>query len=837
MGTTERRGRILVFSAAAALLAAAPAQAYYEYVHYLTQSAPFTPVFEKFDLSALPNKTVTFLVTDSGPANYGANDDFSSVLSQVKQAAAAWNSVDGSDLRVSFGGLEAAGQTANTPGATITFAQLPPGLLGMGGVTTGPTPVKGPNGPFFPVVSSTIMLTNDTSQAPGPSYLESFFTTAVHEFGHALGLQHTFTASAMSQAVIRNTTRARPLDADDIAGISELYPKAGASINVGSISGRVTSNGQPVVLASVVAITATGPGISAFTNPDGTYRIDNLPPNQYYVYVHPLPPDAFQGDSIRGPYDANGQTIPPSGPFETLFYPGTRDPQQFATVPVAAGTLVGGINFSVQPRSSVPMYDMITYSYSGQTPLTPAYVNASSPGISTIVAQANPPLSTPVPQSVTVLGVGSAAIRPYGSPVALALDLNVPASAGSGPRHILFNLGNDLYVLPDGLTLVQKAPPAISSVTANSDGTVTISGSNLGPDSRIFFDGLPSAVQIPFSGSQSQGSVEVIPPPGNGNQTASVIAYNSDGQNSTFYQTQAPPTYNYPASGTPQLTVNPLSLPAGVAGIVDITAANMQFVDGQVTVGLGTSDITVRRVWVLSPTHLVANVVVAPGAAIGASDISVISGSQMALWPLGFQTQGANPGQPAIFLPLFGADPRGQLALPGTILTMYGSNLAVAPNSAQITLNGQTLPILYNSAGQINFAIPPAFPTGLATLQLNNGSASALPILVQVDTPPPSIVGVVNGQEQAVDGTHASSAGDILTVLISEVNSALATMQGHFHVSVSGIDMPVVQVAPGPQPSTLQVTFVLTQGFGGFQVPLVVSLDTSHSTPYPILIH
>ena len=82
------------------------------------------------------------------------------------------------------------------------------------------------------------MLSRDTSQGAGPSYLEEFFTTAVHEIGHALGLQHTWTASAMSQDVVRNTSRARPLDADDIAGLDTLYGKAGWQNNYGSISGR-----------------------------------------------------------------------------------------------------------------------------------------------------------------------------------------------------------------------------------------------------------------------------------------------------------------------------------------------------------------------------------------------------------------------------------------------------------------------------------------------------------------------------------------------------------------------------------------------------------------------
>jgi len=147
------------------------------------------------------------------------------------------------------------------------------------------------------IVRSTVTLARDTNLGAGPSYFEAYFTTAVHEIGHALGLQHTWTSSAMSQDIIRNTSRARPLDTDDIAALSLLYGKANWQADYGSISGRVTfANNQPVGLASVVAINPTGSAISALTNPDGTYRIDGVPAANYFLYVHPLPPDAVPSD-------------------------------------------------------------------------------------------------------------------------------------------------------------------------------------------------------------------------------------------------------------------------------------------------------------------------------------------------------------------------------------------------------------------------------------------------------------------------------------------------------------------------------------------------------------
>ncbi|HWB87433.1 MAG TPA: IPT/TIG domain-containing protein [Bryobacteraceae bacterium] len=840
----ERRGRcgvVWTASVAAAILMASPCSAYYHYVHYLTSGAPYTQVPEKFDLNSLPNKTVTFFVNDTGPAVLGQNDSFASVLSQVQQAAAAWNASTAatSDLRVAFGGLEAQNQPSNTPGGDVIFIDLPPGVLGQGAPTTSLTPVNGPNGTFFPVLHSTVWLTNNTSLPPGPSYLETFFTTTVHEMGHAMGLQHTFTGSAMSQGVIRNTWRTRPVDADDVASLSLLYPKAGYSATVGSISGRVTSNGQSVALASVVALTASGPAVSTLTNPDGTYRIDGLAPNNYFVYVHPLPPDA----DIKGPFDANGQQIPASGPFETLFYggpgaPGTRDPSQFGVVSVTRGGVSTGIDFSVQPRSAVPMYDVVTYSYLGpsQTPVTPAFVNSSQSAMATVVARSLPPLVTPVPQSVTILGgFGNVLIQPYGSPLALGLYFSLPLFAGTGPRHMLFNLGNDMYVLPDAINLTQQGPPVISSVTPVGDGTYTVTGSNFAQDSLVFFDGLPATVATPFSGDSNQASITVTPPPGFSSQNATVTVFNSDGQNSMFLQSQNPFTVAYNSAPAPQITVNPSSLPAGASAMVDITAANMQFIDGKVTVGFGNHDVAIRRVWVLSPTHLVANVTVAPGALLGASEISVISGFQIATQPFAFQTQSTNASLPMIALPIVNALPVQQTIFPGGYATIYGTNLSAPPGTVQVTLNGQPVQVQFAGSSQINFLVPQGFPTGPAALNVFNGSVNALPVMVQIDSAPPAITAVTNMAGQPVDATHAAGQGDTLNVLVTGLDPAAAANPAGVEVVIAGVSMPV-QTITAESGGVYQIQFLVTQSWAGAPVPLSVAVNGSTSTAVTVSI-
>jgi uncharacterized protein (TIGR03437 family) len=816
-------------------------------MHYMGSNS--SPVYEKFDLSALPNRTVSFFVADGGPKTYGPNDDFSSVLSQVREAALAWNAIDSSDLRVAFGGLESPNQSSNVPGGDVIFTDLPPGLLGMGGVLSAQSPIDNGNGPFYPVVRSTIVLTNDTSKQPGPSYLESYLTTAVHEMGHALGLQHTWTSAAMSQDVIRNTSRTRPLDADDYAGLSVLYGRAHWTDNFGTITGRVTANGQPVPLASVVVIPQIGPAVSSLTNPDGSYTISGVPPGTgYWLYVHPLPPDAVPGDGsgIRLPVDQNGNTIAPSGSaFRTIFL-NDRNRQQRASIDISAGATFSGEDFAVTPQASVSMYDMVTYSYKGSAAMTPAYTDTSS-GVITIVARANPPLTTPIPQSVTLLGgfasanrcASSANIVPpcflsYGDSAspALAIYFPLPAFAGTGSRHMVFTLTNgDLYVLPDAVTLVKNGPPSIGSVSTNGNGTVTLAGNNFGADSAVYVDGR-SADHPAFDGGQ--GTLNFTPPPGYGGQVASVLVFNPDGQNSTFYQTQSPPTFTYPTAGTPQFTVSAPLLPANVSSLIEINATNMQFADGQVTVGFGTTDVSVRQIWVVNPTRLVANVSVASGAATGLSEISVISGFQIASQPGGFQIQPLNANLPSIGLPLVNADPNQQIFYPGAAVTIYGSNLAASPNSVRVTLNDQPVRLLFTGSNQINFVIPDSIGTGRAALRVNNGVSNSYSVEMQIDNAPPVITQAGTASGSPLDASRTVNAGDFLVLNVSGVDNSVVGSTGRVHVTVAGVDAPVLQIASGTQKGSVQVTVVVTQTLSGSGLPVVVTVDGVRSSPYLI---
>ena len=129
---------------------------------------------------------------------------------------------------------------------------------------------------------------------------------ALHEIGHLSGLAHSAlgetelregggrrvlaTGSVMFPiAFAAGTIAGRTLKADDIAGISDLYPD-GDFAQLGSISGQVTKDGQPIFGAHVVAFdVATGSMVGGFTlNAQGQFSIAGVSAGPHVVRVEPI---------------------------------------------------------------------------------------------------------------------------------------------------------------------------------------------------------------------------------------------------------------------------------------------------------------------------------------------------------------------------------------------------------------------------------------------------------------------------------------------------------------------------------------------------------------------
>jgi hypothetical protein len=397
-------------------------------------------------------------------------------------------------------------------------------------------------------------------------------------------------------------------------------------------------------MASVVALSPSSPAISTLTNPDGAYRIDGVPPGAYQVYVHPLPP-ALQVESSPGnivaPRDPNGNSLAfPSTAFQTQFYSGANgilDFLQAGIVYVNPGSVNSGVNFQVRSKPAPSISSVRTYGYS-QTNVPIASPPVPESGAASLVAYGTGLLqnaNTLTPGlSVSVLGSGASGmaqitnLAPWVSGY-IQMYITLGAFAGSGPKHLLFSTRDDIYVLPSGFTIVSQQPPSIAAVTPAVDNSgnraLNVSGTNLSAGTTtILFDGLPGTV----TGTASDGSLFVVPPPGSGSYKAVVTALNPDGQSSNFLNVSAPPTYTYDASSAPSLAVFPATLSPG-NNVVDVVGTNTNFIDGQVMTGFGSSDAVVAKITVLSPTHLTVNVTMNSNAIIAVTSINVANGLQL----------------------------------------------------------------------------------------------------------------------------------------------------------------------------------------------------------------
>jgi hypothetical protein len=166
---------------------------------------------------------------------------------------------------------------------------------------------------------------------------------ATHEAGHFLGLGHSslgeteaiptggrrlISAASVMFPIAYSSGNIidRELQADDIAGVSDVYPDRRFRQSTGSLQGKVTKNGRGVFGAHLVGFNlTTGQLVGGFSlDQDGGFAIAGLSPGLYVVRIEPLD----DGD-LESFFDSTANV---DADFRAMFYP------RLVTVPEGGGS-------------------------------------------------------------------------------------------------------------------------------------------------------------------------------------------------------------------------------------------------------------------------------------------------------------------------------------------------------------------------------------------------------------------------------------------------------------------------------------------------------------------
>ena len=389
-----------------------------------------------------PNTRIplTFLIHVVGDPDITDGSD----LLAIRNSFAAWTNVTSSTIAFTDGGTTANSNVNSTDGiTTVTFQEtanpLPPGVLAvtLNQVSAATGQISDSDLIFGDVDFST---TGDTTK-------QDLFSTAIHEVGHIVGLDHiAILASVMYP--FGDTGDQIALTQDDVAGATEIYPTTGGQSGFGRITGTVQLNNVAVFAAHVVALDSKGiPVVSTvIDSTDGSYTIANVPAGIYRVYAEPYDGPVTSANLFGGAFGKAFTTA-----FNTTFFGGTSNPAQANTITVAAGQTNANTDINIALGAG-PNLNRIGDAALGTTPTTlgsTALFKNLGDQFTLSVSGANINATGTVSISGTDIAVSNINIA---NNVA-TMDVNIPTTANPGARNIVYLQGGQNSTLSGALVV------------------------------------------------------------------------------------------------------------------------------------------------------------------------------------------------------------------------------------------------------------------------------------------------------------------------------------------------------------------------------------------------
>jgi uncharacterized protein (TIGR03437 family) len=454
------------------------------------------------------------------------------------------------------------------------------------------------------------------------------------------------------------------------------------------------------------------------------------------------------------------------------------------------------------------------------TSITPASVSAGAPAFTLTVTGTGF-----IPASKIVTTPDLSLATTYVS--FTQLTTSVPASAlVNGGRYEVrvSNPGGYLSPAPAILT-VKAATPAITrltpaSVTAGSgDFTLTVTGSSFTANAVVGWNGSNLATTV-VSSTQVTAAVPAALVAAAGNVTVTVSNEGPVTSNALTFAVVVTPTIaavnpNSVASGGPAFTLT-------VTGTGFNANSKVQW-NGT---ALATTLASGTQLTAAVPANLIA----------GAGTVSItVAGDSGVSNAVSLTITGGGPATSAAGI--VNAASSAPAIAPGTLISIYGSNLAGANASAQqipldttlggtsVSINGTAIPLLFVSPGQINAQVPYEVNPGTAKLVVQAGSAKSAEVSFPVAATGPGVFTIPQGNHVVAQNlpdyslnsaTAPASPGQYCTLYVTgqgAVKPPLATGAG---APDSPLSLPVanVQVKIGGQPAEIQFAG-LAPGFVG----------------------